>query len=85
MADPKKLAMAKGKEDAATTYQEKLAQAKYDKAVNGSRPEEIGAAGAAVKRLESDKELARVQMARAEELKKDGAVTQELLDKARAA
>ena len=33
MADQKKLEMAKGKEETATTYQEKLAQAKYDKAM----------------------------------------------------
>ena len=61
------------------------AQAKYDKAVNGSRPEEIRAAEATLRRLQNQEELARLELTRAENLTKTGAAAQDALDNARSA
>jgi len=61
------------------------AQAKYEKAVNGSRPEEIRAADATLKRLQNQEELARLELTRAENLTKTGATAQDALDNARSA
>ena len=47
-------------------------QARYDKAVNGSRPEEILAAEATVNRLRSEEELTRLNLERAQTLFKQG-------------
>jgi len=58
------------------------AQAKYDKAVNGSRPEEIRAAEATLKRLQNQEELARLELTRTENLTKTGAAAQDALDNA---
>ena len=62
-----------------------VAQAQYEKAVNGSRPEEIRAADATLKRLQNQEELARLELTRAENLTKTGASAQDLLDNARSA
>ena len=61
------------------------AQAKYEKAINGSRPEEIHAADATLKRLQNQEELARLELARAENLTKTGASAQDALDNSRSA
>jgi membrane fusion protein (multidrug efflux system) len=61
------------------------AQAKYEKAVNGSRPEEIRAGEATLRRLQNQEELARLELARAESLTKTGAAAQDALDNARSA
>ncbi|MFI5336758.1 MAG: HlyD family secretion protein [Opitutales bacterium] len=60
-------------------------QAQYDKAVNGSRPEEINAAGATVKRLQNEEEMAQLNLTRLQELFKRSAVSQDDLDRARTA
>ncbi len=60
-------------------------QAQYDKAVNGSRPEEIKAAEATVKRLRNDEDLAQLELGRVEQLTKEDAAPQDRLDRARAA
>ena len=60
-------------------------QAKYEKAINGSRPEEIKAAEAIVKRLQNEEGLARLELDRVLELKKQGAATQDKLDRIRTA
>ena len=60
-------------------------QAKYDKAVNGSRPEEVRAAEATLKRLQNQEGLARLELTRAEDLTKTGASAQDALDNARSA
>jgi membrane fusion protein, multidrug efflux system len=61
------------------------AQAKFEKTANGSRPEEIRAAEATLRRLQNQEELARTELARAESLTKTGAVAQDALDNARTA
>jgi membrane fusion protein (multidrug efflux system) len=62
-----------------------LNEALYEKAMNGSRPEEINAGDATVKRLQSEEEMARLNLARIQALFKDAAVTQDDLDRARTA
>ena len=59
------------------------AEARQDKAVNGSRPEEIRAGEATVKRLENETALAKLELDRLEELRKQNAVAQDRLDRAR--
>jgi membrane fusion protein (multidrug efflux system) len=54
-----------------------------DKAVNGSRPEEIKAAAATARRLENEEEMARLDFERARALLQDAAVTQDAFDRAR--
>jgi len=56
-----------------------------EKAVNGSRPEEILAAEATVRNLESHEEMARLEFERVEKLFKQGTVAQADLDQARTA
>jgi membrane fusion protein (multidrug efflux system) len=53
-----------------------------EKAVNGSRPEEIHAAEATSRRLQSDEGQARIDFERAKALFKDNAVSQAELDRA---
>lgn len=60
-------------------------QALYQRALNGSRPEEIRAALATVRRLEDDEQLAKADFDRAKALFADRAVTQDALDHARTA
>jgi len=60
-------------------------QAKYDKAVNGSRPEEILAAEATVRRLKNEEELTRLNLERAQTLFKQGSAAADELDRARTA
>ncbi len=56
-----------------------------EKAVNGSRPEEIRAAEATARRLQSDEGQARLDLERAKALFKDNAVTQAEFDRASSA
>jgi len=58
-------------------------QAKCDKALNGSRPGEVKAAEATVRRLEGEEANARSELARMERLAKSGAVSRRELDNAR--
>jgi membrane fusion protein, multidrug efflux system len=60
-------------------------QARYDKAMNGSRPEEIKAADATVKRLQNEEDLAQLELGRFEKMKQDDAVPQDKLDRATSA
>jgi membrane fusion protein (multidrug efflux system) len=60
-------------------------QARYEKTVNGPRAEEVKAAEATAKRLQSDEELARLELDRTEKLAVQGATTEEARDRARAA
>ena len=60
-------------------------QAKLDKAVNGSRPEEILAAEATVSRLKNEEELTRLNLERAQTLFKQGSGAADELDRARTA
>jgi membrane fusion protein (multidrug efflux system) len=62
-----------------------LSEAMREKAMNGSRPEEIKAAEATARRLQSDEEMAQLNYARIQALFKDAAVTQDDLDRARTA
>jgi len=62
-----------------------LSEAMRDKAMNGSRPEEIKAAEATVARLQSEEEMTRLDFNRIGALFKDAAVTQDDLDRARTA
>ncbi|MGD1029514.1 MAG: biotin/lipoyl-binding protein [Opitutaceae bacterium] len=62
-----------------------LSEAMRDKAMNGSRPEEIKAAEATVARLQSEEEMARLDFNRIGALFKGAAVTQDDLDRARTA
>ena len=62
-----------------------LAQALHDKAVNGSRPGEVRAAEATVRRLQSQEDMARLNLDRVEALFKGSAVSQDDLDRARTA
>jgi membrane fusion protein (multidrug efflux system) len=58
-------------------------EALYDKAVNGSRPEEIKAAEATVRSLESREEMARLEFERLQRLFRQNTVSQDDLDRAR--
>ena len=58
-------------------------QAKCDKELNGSRPGEVKAAEATVRRLEGEEANARSELARMERLAKSGAVSRRDLDNAR--
>jgi membrane fusion protein (multidrug efflux system) len=60
-------------------------EALYQRALNGSRPEEIKAAEATAGRLESEEAMARLDLDRASSLLKDRAVAQDTLDRARTA
>jgi membrane fusion protein (multidrug efflux system) len=60
-----------------------VSQAKCERAVNGSRPEEIKAGHATVKRLQNEEDLARVEMQRTEQLNVRGVAAQDELDRAR--
>ena len=62
-----------------------VAKARFERAQNGPRPEEIGAAEATVRRLQSDEALAQIELARIQGLRKEGAGTPDQLDRAAAA
>ena len=62
-----------------------LSEALYEKTVNGSRPEEIRAAEATVKRLQDEEEMAGVELERTQALFKGSAVSKDDLDRARTA
>ena len=62
-----------------------LSEAMREKAMNGSRPEEIKAAEATALRLQSDEEMAQLNYSRVQALFKGAAVTQDDLDRARTA
>jgi membrane fusion protein (multidrug efflux system) len=62
-----------------------LNEALAEKAVNGSRPEEVKAAEATAQRLQSEEEMARLNFERIQALFKDAAVSQDDLDRARTA
>ena len=62
-----------------------LNEALAEKAVNGSRPEEVKAAEATARRLQSEEEMARLNYERIQALFKDAAVTQDDFDRARTA
>lgn len=57
----------------------------YQKALSGSRPEEIKAAEATVRRLQNEEELARLDIERNQVLFKQSTVSQNNLDRARTA
>jgi len=57
----------------------------YQRALNGSRPEEIRAGEATAGRLQTEEAMAQLEYDRASALYKDRAVTQDTLDRARAA
>lgn len=59
-------------------------QARLDRAINGSRPEEVLAAEAILKRCQSDEELARLELERIGILQGKSAASQDELDRARA-
>lgn len=60
-------------------------EAKYEKTVNGSRPEEIKAAEATTRRLQNEEELTRLNFERTQTLYKQGTMSQDDLDRARTA
>jgi membrane fusion protein (multidrug efflux system) len=60
-------------------------QAKLDRTVSGNRPEEIKAAQATLERLEAEEKLARAQLERTQNLTRQGAGTQNELDRAQTA
>ena len=60
-------------------------EAFYERALNGSRPEEIKAAEATVRRLGDEEAMARLDFDRAQALFKGSAVSQDELDRARTA
>jgi membrane fusion protein (multidrug efflux system) len=60
-------------------------EALFEKAVNGSRPEEIKAAEATAKRLQNEEEMARLDFERIQSLFKQSTVSQDDLDRARTA
>jgi len=60
-------------------------EAKYEKTVNGSRPEEIKAAEAIARRLQNEEELAQLNLERTQTLYKQGTTSQDDLDRARTA
>lgn len=59
-----------------------VAQARYERALNGPLPEEIAAGEANVKRMEIEKDLARLELERSEKLQKAGAEPLDELDRA---
>lgn len=59
------------------------AEAIYERALNGSRPEEIKAAEETVRRLEDEEAMARLDFDRAQALFKASAISQNELDRAR--
>jgi membrane fusion protein, multidrug efflux system len=60
-------------------------EAKYEKAVNGSRPEEIKAAEATTRRLQNEEELTRLNFERTQTLHQQGTMSQDDFDRARTA
>jgi len=60
-------------------------EALYEKAVNGNRPEEIKAAAATMRNLQSQEEMARLEFERNQALFKRNTVSQDDLDRARTA
>jgi len=62
-----------------------LSEAMRDKAMNGSRPEEIKAAEATARRLQSEEEMAQLNFGRIRALFNGAAVTQDDFDRARTA
>jgi multidrug resistance efflux pump len=60
-------------------------EALYEKAVNGSRPEEIKAAEATVRRLQNEEAMTRLDFERIQTLFKQTTVSQDDLDRARTA
>ena len=60
-------------------------EAKCEKAVNGSRPEEIKAAEATARRLQNEEDLTRLDFERAQTLHQQGTASQDDLDRARTA
>jgi multidrug resistance efflux pump len=60
-------------------------EAKYEKTVNGSRPEEIKAAEATTRRLQNEEELTRLNFERTQTLYKQGTTSQDDLDRGRTA
>ena len=60
-------------------------EAKYEKAVNGSRPEESKAAEATTRRLQNEEELTRLNFERTQTLYKQGTMSQDDLDRVRTA
>ncbi len=60
-------------------------QARLDKTVNGSRPEEILAAEATLKRLKNEEELTRLNLERVQRLFTEGSAAADELDRARTA
>jgi membrane fusion protein (multidrug efflux system) len=59
--------------------------AKYDKAVHGTRPEEIRSAAATTKRLATEEEMARINLERTQTLFTQGSAAQDELDRAKTA
>ena len=60
-------------------------EAMYQRALNGSRPEEIKAAEATVNRLQIEETLAQLELSRVQELRKSDAAPQDRLDRAKTA
>ena len=58
-------------------------QAKYEKSVNGNRPEEIKAAEATVKRFQNEEDLTKLELDRMQQLVKDNAIPLDKLDRAK--
>jgi membrane fusion protein, multidrug efflux system len=58
-------------------------QARYDKALNGARPEEVNSLAATVARLKDEEDLAKLEYQRQSNLLKKGVGTQSQLDRAR--
>ena len=63
----------------------RVSQAALDRIINGSRPEEIKAAEATLKRLEGEEKLAGIELDRTKSLVTRGFTTQDELDRARTA
>jgi membrane fusion protein (multidrug efflux system) len=61
----------------------RLSKALYDKAVNGTRPEEVKAAEATLKRLQDEERMAHLDFERVQSLFKGSAVSQDDFDRAR--
>jgi membrane fusion protein (multidrug efflux system) len=57
-------------------------QARYEKTMNGNRPEEIKAAEATVRRLQNEEDLTQLELGRIQQMKKDDAVSQDKVDRA---
>jgi len=62
-----------------------VTKAKYERAKNGPQPEEIRVAEAVAARLQSEETLAKTELERMQGLRRDGAGTQDQLDRAAAA